>query len=82
MSGTQFASAIEREEFWDVIQHCYQQLPEHLLDTFLYRMANPQARISKLCDDLDLKESNLSVRLFRARLLLRRCVEKTWLDAD
>ena len=80
ISGPQFSDAVEREEFWDTIQSCYQQLPEHLLETFLYRLANPQSSISDLCRELGIKESNLSVRLFRARLLLRRCVEKAWMD--
>jgi len=78
ISGPQFSNAIEREEFWDVVQQCYEELPEHLLDTFLYRLANPDAKIDTLCRELDIKQSNVSVRLFRARLMLRHCIEKKW----
>ncbi len=78
ISGPQFSNAIEREEFWDVVQQCYEELPEHLLDTFLYRLANPEAKIDKLCRELDINQSNVSVRLFRARLMLRHCIEKNW----
>ena len=80
VGNRQFASAVEREEFWDVIQQCYEKLPDHLLDTFLFRLSNPQEKIEDLCCDLEITESNLSVRLYRARLMLRHCLERAWLD--
>ena len=80
ISDFQFTNAVEREEFWDVVQRCCEQLPEHLLDTFLYRLANPDEKIDKLCRELNIKQSNLSVRLFRARLMLRHCIERKWTD--
>ena len=80
VTNQEFASAVERDEFWDMIQLCFQKIPEHLLETFLYRLSNPDETIEKLCKELDLNPSNFSVRLFRTRLLLRECVERSWLN--
>ena len=80
LSQHQFASAVEREEFWDVIRICFEKIPEHLLNTFLHRLANPEEKIEQLCGDLEISSENFSVRLFRTRLMLRKCVEQSWLS--
>lgn len=76
----EFRTGIEREEFWDVIQNCFEKVPEHLLETFLFRLANPDEKIEELCDQLKLTSSNFSVRLFRTRLMLRKCLEQNWFE--
>lgn len=80
LTNSEFGTAVERDEFWDMIQICFQKIPEHLLETFLYRLANPDEKIETLCRSLDLNPSNFSVRLFRTRLILRECVERSWLN--
>ncbi|MFK7769829.1 MAG: sigma-70 family RNA polymerase sigma factor [Mariniblastus sp.] len=80
VTNKEFASAVERDEFWEMIQICFNKIPEHLLETFLYRLANPDEKIETLCEELDLNSSNFSVRLFRTRLMLRECVERSWLN--
>ena len=79
LTNQEFSTAVEREEFWAVIQTCFEKIPEHLLETFLHKLANPHEKIEDLCNQLDIKPSNFSVRLFRTRLMLRRCLEKSWL---
>ena len=79
LENEEFKSAVEREEFWDLVQICFEQVPEHLLETFLHRFAHPDANIETLCEELDIKPSNFSVRLFRTRLLLRQCLERPWM---
>ena len=76
---SEFKSAVERDEFWSVIRECFDKVPEHLLETFLLRLTNENESIEDLCKDLEINPSNFSVRLFRTRLLLRKCVERKWL---
>ena len=78
VTNEEFASAVERDEFWKMIQSCFEKMPDHLLEAFLYRHSNSDRKIESLCKEIDLSATNFSVRLFRARLLLRKCVEKNW----
>ncbi|MDB2686860.1 sigma-70 family RNA polymerase sigma factor [Mariniblastus sp.] len=83
VSTPKFQSIVEKEEFWVVIQTCFERLPDHLLDSFLLRLANPSEKVDILCNHLGVNASNFSVRLFRARLMLRKCLESNWLnDSD
>ena len=77
-----FQTAVEKEEFWIVIRKCFDKTPDHLLETFLMRLCNEDDDIETLSENLDIKPSNFSVRLFRTRLLLRKCVERFWLKNE
>lgn len=74
-----FRSNLEKEEFWKAIQNCFDRVPEHLLETFLHRIANSDKSIDEICVELKITPSNYSVRLFRTRLMLRKCLETTWM---
>jgi RNA polymerase sigma-70 factor (ECF subfamily) len=80
VSTNEFQSIVEREEFWAVIQVCFERIPDHLLDSFLLRLANPDEKVDMLCNQLGVNASNFSVRLFRARLMLRKCLESNWFN--
>ena len=80
VSVKQFQSAVEKEEFWNMIQRCFAKIPNHLLETFLFRLANPDDKVEQLCEQLGINVSNFSVRLFRTRLLLRKCLESSWFN--
>src|SRR5262249_9474111 len=67
----------ERREFWDVLGRCLSRLPARLADAFLERELEGLSR-EAICRDLKIPPENLSVQLFRARLLLRRCLEMHW----
>src|SRR5262249_38843335 len=67
----------EPREFWDVFGRCLSRLPAHLADAFLERELDGLSR-EAICRDLKITPANLSVQLFRARLLLRRCLEMHW----
>jgi RNA polymerase sigma-70 factor (TIGR02943 family) len=67
----------ERREFWDALGRCLSRLPAHLADAFLERELEGLSR-EAICRDLKITPENLSVQLFRARLLLRRCLEVNW----
>ena len=67
----------ERREFWEVLGRCLSKIPAHLGDAFLECELEGLSR-EAICRDLNVTPENLSVRLFRARLLLRRCLEMNW----
>ena len=67
----------ERREFWEVLERCLARIPAHMVDAFLERELEGESR-EAICRDLKITPENLSVRLFRARLLLRRCLELHW----
>jgi len=48
--------------------------------SLVVRLANPDEKIDKLCNQLGISASNFSVRLFRVRLMLRKCLESNWFN--
>ena len=75
--GSDPAGLLEKRDFWTVFEKCFSGLPRGLADTFvLHELEGRQA--SEVCTDLAISESNLWVRLHRARILLKECLEKHW----
>jgi RNA polymerase sigma-70 factor (ECF subfamily) len=68
---------LEEREFWDVLDGCLDRLPPSLSAVFILRELEEMAT-AELLRALELSEVNLRVRLHRARLLLRECLEKHW----
>ncbi len=64
-------------EFWHVLDGCLGHLPRSLAQAFVLRELE-QTEIQELCQILGLNPGNLRVRLHRARLLLRDCLERKW----
>jgi RNA polymerase sigma-70 factor (ECF subfamily) len=69
--------ALEDREFWEVLDGCLGRLPRALASVFLLREVEG-LDTGELRDRLELSEGNLRVRLHRARLLLRECLERRW----
>ena len=67
----------EYAEFWEVLSRCASDMPEHLARAFRLRTIGEE-RVDAICDLEGITPKNLSVRLHRARLLLRRCLERRW----
>ncbi len=82
VSNSEFASRVEKNEFWEMIEKCFRRLPKHLLSAFLAKTSNDESSIEELCEDFGISSSNFAVRMFRARLLLRKCVEDTWIKDE
>ena len=80
VSNQEFASSMERAEFWDALKSCLEKLPVHLQQAFLHRMHHDEQSIEEISQSLAVTKNNLSVRLFRSRLLLRECLERTWVN--
>lgn len=71
------ASAIESREFWQVVESCREKLPAKLATAFRMRDLE-QLSMADICETLEITTSNLSVRLHRARVLLRECLDQNW----
>ena len=82
MSAALFQSSLENEEFWSAARECIRQLPLHLRETFIRRISNDGKTIEEICHELDLTKTNFTVRLYRARLILRQCFEKYWAQGE
>lgn len=71
------ALVIETREFWDVFGRCLAQLPRGLADAFFLREVDGLGA-EEVRDLLGITPANLWTRLYRARSLLRRCLEVNW----
>jgi RNA polymerase sigma-70 factor, ECF subfamily len=69
--------ALVNDEFWNVLDGCLGHLPRSLANAFVLRELE-KVEAEHLCEILGLSPGNLRVRLHRARLLLRDCLEKRW----
>jgi RNA polymerase sigma-70 factor, ECF subfamily len=69
--------ALENREFWDVLDRCLSRLPRSLSSVFILR-EREELNNAELRRILAVSESNLRVRLHRARLMLRECLELNW----
>jgi RNA polymerase sigma-70 factor (ECF subfamily) len=72
---------LEDREFWRIFELCRSKLPSTLASAFVLQEIEQLGR-EKICEVLNISRSNLSVRLHRARLLLRRCLERLWFLAE
>ncbi len=68
---------VEDREFWRVLDGCLARLPRALASAFVLRELEGMDA-NELQKSLALSAGNVRVRLFRARQLLRACLEKRW----
>lgn len=71
-------SPAELSEFWKSLQFCVEELPGTLSAAFRLREFDSQS-VDQACEHLQISRQNLAVRLHRARLLLRKCLQSKWL---
>ena len=69
--------AYEQKEFIDTFYQCLSEMPQRLADAFVYREVDGFST-EEICKVLDITPSNCWVMLYRARMLLRRCIEINW----
>jgi RNA polymerase sigma-70 factor (ECF subfamily) len=73
--------ALESAEFWQVVERCLSQLPSTVAGAFVLKELDGLAR-KDVCNALQITQSNLSVRLHRARLLMQHCLDRNWFSAN
>ncbi|MHC4226834.1 MAG: sigma-70 family RNA polymerase sigma factor [Planctomycetota bacterium] len=64
-------------EFWKVLQDCVRELSRVMARAFVMREMEGMSS-EEVCKHLEISQTNLWVRLHRARLQLRRCLETNW----
>ncbi|MCK2184520.1 sigma-70 family RNA polymerase sigma factor [Halomonas getboli] len=74
-------ATFESERFWRVFDACMIALPEHLARVFSLRELMGLST-DEICRTVGIGESNCWVMLHRARLRLRACLERGWLEED
>jgi len=71
----------ENAEFWNVFQGCLSGLPSHLAQAFQTREVGTVS-VDEASRLIGITPKNLAVRLHRARLLLRQCLDNKWFGND
>jgi RNA polymerase sigma-70 factor (ECF subfamily) len=67
----------ENKEFWKVLHDCLKELSQIMAKAFVMREMEGMSS-EQVCKHLEISQTNLWVRLHRARLQLRRCLQLNW----
>ncbi len=70
-------AALRQQHFWDVFDACLNHLPENTARVFMMREFL-DFETPEVCQALGITVNNCNVILHRARLALRRCLERGW----
>ena len=71
----------QQQEFWQTFDDCLSKLPAAAAEVFILRVFDG-LETENICKTLDISSTNLAVRLHRARMALRNCLEKNWFGGD
>jgi RNA polymerase sigma-70 factor, ECF subfamily len=67
----------EQKEFLDAFYLCLSKMPRRIADAFVYREIDGMAT-EEICKILDITATHCGVMLYRARISLRSCLEKSY----
>lgn len=70
-------AALNRQQFFDVMQFCLEKLPPNTGRVFMMREVM-ELESDEICKELKITANNLWVMLYRARMALRQCLEQNW----
>lgn len=71
---------LERDEFQRVLELCLSFLPPQWREVFHLKLME-ECSGEEICKELEISSSNLWVIIHRAKLKMRACIEKNWLEA-
>jgi RNA polymerase sigma-70 factor (ECF subfamily) len=74
-------NALNRREFFDVMEICLDKLPANTARVFIMREVMDLGT-DEICKELTITANNLWVILYRARMALRLCLEQNWFAAQ
>jgi len=75
-------ASLEQAEFWKVLSQCISNLPNGLAELYILREIDGMST-KDICKVLDISTTNnMWVRLSRARMRLRQCLETHWFGPD
>ena len=69
--------ALEREKFWQQLRDCMAKMPKRLAQVFMLREVDG-VDAEEICKECEITATNYWVILHRARLALRKCVDRHW----
>ena len=72
-------STIQSEEFQKTLGHCIDKLPKNQSNAFILKTFK-RYDSEEVCNQIGITSSNLWVLIHRARLNLRKCLEKNWFN--
>ncbi|MDP8224288.1 MAG: sigma-70 family RNA polymerase sigma factor [Candidatus Lernaella stagnicola] len=72
---------INQKQFWETLQSCLEGLPKETAQAYVLREVDGLSS-EEICKVMNITPNNLWVRLHRARMGLRRCLEKNWFGRD
>lgn len=67
----------EQRQFLDMVDFCLEKLPPNTARVFMMREVM-ELESDEICQELKITATNLWVILYRARMLLRKCLEQNW----
>lgn len=70
---------LEKNEFQKALELCLSLLPPQWREVFHMKMME-ECSSEEICKDLNITSSNLWVIIHRAKLKMRACIEKNWLE--
>ena len=73
--------ALETKEFLDHFYRCLAGLPKRTADAFIHRVIDGLST-GEICKQLKITENNCWVILYRARMMLRKCLEQAGFDRE
>ncbi len=71
---------LERGQFMAILQRCLDALPPRLARLFMLREVMEE-NTENICQELAITPTNLWTMLYRARLGLRRCLDRNWVGS-
>ena len=71
---------LEQKQFLDMMDFCLEKLPPNTARVFMMREVM-ELEADEICQELKITATNLWVILYRARMLLRKCLEQNWFAA-
>lgn len=71
---------VEQQEFWKHLINCLDKIDQRLALVYCLREIE-EMEYKEVCNVLSVTATNLRVMLYRARKLLRRCLETNWIDS-
>ena len=74
-----FETSVDSEEFNSVLRNCLGKLPEKSAAVFILKNMD-DLDSEEICKELQITPSNYWVLMHRAKLQLRECMEKNWLE--
>ena len=77
--GIDYNQTIEKKEFYSILEFCKQKLQELQQKVFVLKYLE-ELDSDEICKLLDISSSNYWVLIHRAKLQLRSCLDKKWIN--